>query len=272
MVGISRSDISVISLWISGLSPRARLLILAVLALLGGLTIWTVLSGQADARLVKVDPDDAPAHSALMREGVERGRGLFKKHCAGCHGPEGQGRYALGAANLTDKDWLYGQGEVSDIETVVFYGVRASNSRTWKLADMPAFANATPYPREPTMKPLKPGDIDDVMQFLRSLQGLPADSLAATRGAVIYSDKGGCYDCHAHDARGDEAIGAPNLTDPIWLYGDGGAKWIYDSIANGRAGVMPAWFDRLSPAQIRSVSLYVYSLSHGSAQPKPSLP
>jgi cytochrome c oxidase cbb3-type subunit 3 len=89
---------------------------------------------------------------------------------------------------------------------------------------------------------------------------------------VVYSDKGGCYDCHARDARGDGAIGAPNLTDSIWLYGDGGARWIYDSIAYGRAGVMPAWADRLSPAQVRAVSLYVYSLSHGSAQPKPSLP
>ena len=122
------------------------------------------------------------------------------------------------------------------------------------------------------MKPLKPRDIDDVMQFLRSLQGLKFDLQAATRGSVIYSDRGGCYVCHARDARGDGAIGAPNLTDAVWLYGDGSKPWIYNSIAYGRAGVCPAWFDRLRPAQIRALSLYVYSLSHGSAQPKPSLP
>jgi cytochrome c oxidase cbb3-type subunit 3 len=245
---------------------------LAVVAVLGGLLVWAVLNGRADAALVKVDPDDAPANAALMRVGVQRGRAVFKSRCASCHGPEGQGRYTLGAANLTDKDWLFGQGDVSDIENVVLYGIRAPNARTWKLADMPAFARPVPYPREPTMKPLKPGDIDDVIAFMRSLQGLKADPEAAPRGAAIYSDRGGCYDCHAHDARGDGAIGAPNLTDLIWLYGDGGTQWIYDSIAYGRAGVMPAWFDRLSPAQIRAVSLYVYSLSHGSAQPKPSLP
>ena len=272
MVGLSRSDISAIARWIGGLGARTRAVILAALALTVVLIAWAVLNGRQDARLVRVDPDDAPANPALMRLGVERGRGLFKSRCAGCHGPEGQGRHTLGAPNLTDKDWLYGQGDVSDIENVVLYGVRASNARTWKLADMPAFATPTPYPREPTMKPLKPGDINDVMQYLRSLQGLAADPEAATRGAVVYSDRGGCYDCHARDARGDAAIGAPNLTDPIWLYGDGSSRWIYDSIAYGRAGVMPAWFDRLSPAQIRALSLYVYSLSHGSAQPKPSLP
>ena len=271
MVGISRSDISAISRWIGGLSARTRLLILAVLALAASLIVLVVLNAQRDARLVKVDPDDAPANAALMHEAVEYGRGLFKKDCASCHGPQGQGRYTLGAANLTDKDWLYGEGAVSDIENVVLYGIRAPNSRTWKLADMPAFAKPVPYPREPTMKPLKPGDIGDVMAFLRTSQGRPADAEAATRGAVIYSTTGGCYDCHARDARGDGAIGAPNLTDAISLYGDGSDKWIYDSIAYGRAGVMPAWTDRLSPAQIRAVSLYVYSLSHGSSQPKPSL-
>jgi len=272
MVGIGRSDIRAIGHWVSGMGARARLLVAAGLTLLVALALWAMMSRQADARLVKVDPDDAPVQADIMREGVERGRGLFKSLCAGCHGPQGQGRYTLGAANLTDKDWLYGQGHVSDIETVVLYGVRAPNARTWKLADMPAYAKPTPYAREPSIKPLQPGDIKDVMQFLRSLRGLPADAEAATRGAAIYSDKGGCYDCHARDARGDDAIGAPNLTDSVWLYGDGAEKSIYDSIASGRAGVMPAWFDRLSPAQIRAVSLYVYSLSHGSAQPVPSLP
>lgn len=271
MVGLSRDDIGALSRWIDGLSGRARLAILGALAVVVALIAWAVVRGQQDARLVKVDPDAAPSDPALMKLAVERGEGVFKSRCASCHGPEGQGRYTLGVPNLTDKDWLYGQGDPSDIETVVLYGIRAPNTRTWRLADMPAYARPVPYPREPTMKPLKPGDITDVIAFLRSLQGLAADPAAATRGAALYSDRGGCYDCHARDGRGDEAIGAPNLTDNIWLYGDGGTKWIYDSIAYGRAGVMPAWFDRLSPAQIRAVSLYVYSLSHGAAQPKPSL-
>ena len=63
-----------------------------------------------------------------------------------------------------------------------------------------------------------------------------------------------------------------SLTDKDYLYGDGSDRWIYDTIAKGRAGMCPAWADRLSAAKIRELSLYVYSLSHGSAQPKPSLP
>ena len=271
MAGIGRGDIDAISRLIGRLSVRTRLLSLAGLAVVALLILGAVLTGQQNARLVRLDPDVAPANPALMQFAVERGRGVFKQNCARCHGPEGQGRHDLGAANLTDKDWLYGQGDVSDIETVVLYGIRAPNSRTWKLADMPAFARARPYAREPAIKPLSPGDINDLMQFLRSLQGGQADPAAAARGALIYSDRGGCYDCHTEDGRGNEAIGAPNLADAIWLYGDGSSKWIYDSIAHGRAGVCPAWFDRLSPVQIREVSLYVYSLSHGSSQPKPSL-
>lgn len=272
MVGVSRSDMAAVARWFGGLSARLRVLILAGLVLgAAGLT-WAVLGAQQDARLVRADADSLPARPALMHYAVDRGRGLFKSRCASCHGPNGQGRYTLGAANLTDKDWLYGDGQVSDIETVVLYGIRAPNGRTWKLADMPAFGTPRPYAREAAIKPLSPGDIRDVIQFLHSVAGKPADVVAATRGAGLFAGRGGCYDCHAGDARGDPAIGGPNLADDIWLYGDGADKWIFDSIAKGRAGVCPAWAERLSPVKIREVSLYVYSLSHGGAQPKPSLP
>ncbi len=272
MVGVSRRDIAAAARWFGGLSARTRGVILAVLAVAAlGLT-WVVLNARQEARLVRVDADSLPAQPALMRYAVDRGRGLFQSRCASCHGSDGQGRHTLGAANLTDKDWLYGEGEVSDIETVVLYGIRAPNGRTWKLADMPAFGTAKPYAREAAIKPLSPGDIRDVIQYLHSAAGKPADVLAATRGAGLFAGRGGCYDCHGGDARGDPAIGGPNLVDDTWLYGDGSDQWIYASISQGRAGMCPAWADRLSPAKIREVSLYVYSLSHGSAQPKPSLP
>jgi cytochrome c oxidase cbb3-type subunit 3 len=220
--------------------------------------------------LLRVDPDYATADPALMRFAVPRGHSIFELHCAICHGHDGEGRYTLGSANLTDRDWLYGEGAASDIETVVLYGIRAPNSKTWRLADMPAYALNQPYPREPALKPLTPGDINDVIQFLRVAEGQPADAAAAQRGSRIYADNGGCYDCHGSNARGDQAIGAPNLTDKIWLFGDGSNEWIYDSIAFGRAGVCPAWAGRLSVVQIREAALYVYAISHGSSQPKPS--
>ena len=271
MVGVSRRDMAGAARWFRGLGRRTRLLILGGLALAAIALIWAVLNGRQEARLIRADPDSLPAQTELMRYAVGHGRGLYQSHCSSCHGGQGQGRSMLGTPNLTDKDYLYGDGEVSDIETVVLYGIRAPDSRTWRLADMPGFAKPVPYEREKAIKPLSPGDITDLIQFLHAIASKPSDATAATRGAAIFAGRGGCWDCHANDAKGDPAIGAPNLADNIWLYGDGSDKWIFQSIAQGRAGQCPGWSSRLSPVKIRELSLYVYSLSHGSAQPKPSL-
>jgi len=126
---------------------------------------------------------------------------------------------------------------------------------------MPAYAHAVPSPGQP-ITPLAPGEITDLVEFLADLQGDSADRDAVTRGARLFDDRGGCYDCHGHDAAGDPAIGAPNLTDRIWLYGDGSREALTRDIADGREGTCPAWIERLSPAKIREVSLFVYSLSH----------
>jgi cytochrome c oxidase cbb3-type subunit 3 len=130
---------------------------------------------------------------------------------------------------------------------------------------MPAYAHAIPSATE-KIGPLSPDDIRDVVEFLRSTQGLPADPAAVALGSQIYQGRGGCFDCHASDARGDSAIGAPNLTDKIWLYGDGSRQAVFNSIAHGHRGVCPAWITRMRPGPIRETALYVYSLSHrGSA-------
>lgn len=272
MVGVSRRDIAAAARWFGGLSGRARALILAGLAIAAVGLAWAVLNARQEAQLVTLDPDSLPSQAQLMRYATDHGRGLYQSRCAGCHGTEGRGHYDRGVPNLTDKDYLYGQGEVSDTEQVVLYGIRAPNARTWKLADMPAFGTPNPYAREKAMKPLTPGDIKDVIQFLHSVEGKGFDQASAIRGGGIFADRGGCYDCHAPDARGEPEIGGPNLADNIWLYGDGSDKWIFQSIAKGRAGQCPAWFDRLSPVKIRELAAYVYSLSHGRAQAKPSEP
>ena len=268
MVGVR--DIRAVGRWYGGLRARTRVLLIVWLLALTALITWAVLNGRQEGRLVRADPDATPP--ALASWGAAQGRGVFSNHCAVCHGPDGQGHYNSGAPNLTDQDWLYGQGDVSDIEAVVLYGDRAPNSHTWRLADMPAYGRAVPYAREPLIKSLTPDDINDLIQFLHVTQGKTADGPAAARGAAIFAGRGGCYDCHGHDARGDSAIGAPNLSDAIWLYGDGSDKAVFESIAHGRAGVCPTWVGRLSAAQIREVSLYIHSISHGASQPKPSLP
>ena len=272
MVGFSGRDLRGLARWFGRLSVRTRAILGGGAVLLVALLVWGVLNAQQEARLVSMDPDVIPSNPALMKFAEGAGRHVFNSHCATCHGREGQGHNSWGVPNLTDKDYLYGDGNISDEETVALYGIRAPNSHTAALASMPAFARPVPYAKEPLLKPLSPDDIRDMVQYLKFRAGRPANADAANRGAAVFADRGGCFDCHTGDGRGDPAIGAPNLVDNVWLYGDGSDKWIFDSIAFGRAGYCPAWFGKLSAAKIREVAVYIYSLSHGAAQPKPSIP
>jgi cytochrome c oxidase cbb3-type subunit 3 len=162
---------------------------------------------------------------------------------------------------LNDGDWLYGTGAVSDIEQVAKYGIRSYHPRAWNLAIMPAYATPRPSPRDRRISSLSPQDIRDLVEFLFRAQGRTADAAAAARGAALFAGAGGCYDCHAADAKGDSAIGAPDLTDRVTLYGDGSRESLAMSISHGRHGMCPAWVDRIDPAGIREVALFAYSLS-----------
>jgi cytochrome c oxidase cbb3-type subunit III len=215
-----------------------------------------------DARLLRADPDALQSGSRLRVMGQTRGAPLFAAHCATCHGIEGRGDTAKGIPNLTDDDWLYGTGRVSDVEQVIEFGVRSHNPKAWNLAIMPAYARARPSPADDKIVPLSPPEIEDLIEFLFQRQGRAADAGAAARGAALYYGKGGCYDCHASDVKGDSAIGAPNLSDRITLYGDGSKAGLFKTIAYGRQGVCPSWSARLRPIDIRDIALYVYSLSH----------
>ncbi len=229
--------------------------------------VFLVPEHVVEARLLRVDPDVIAEDPGLNRFAIGHGAPIFHARCASCHGDHGEGDPKWGAPNLTDHDWLYGAGEVSDIERVVDYGIRARNPKSWNLAVMPALA--TPNPGgEKGLQPLSPGDIDDVVDFVMQVEHRPHDPAAAARGGAIYAARGACYDCHGADAGGDSAIGAPNLADNIWLYGDGSRAAIFQSIAHGRQGVCPAWIKTLSPAQIREVAIYVHSLSAGRAAAK----
>jgi cytochrome c oxidase cbb3-type subunit III len=217
---------------------------------------------QLEGRLLRADPNAIPANPALMAFALGRGEALFEAHCAACHGTQGQGDPGRGVPNLSDGDWLYGTGLVSDIEQVIQYGIRSHHPKAWDLAIMPAYATAVPIARDAKISSLSPLDIRDLVEFLIHEQGGRADSAAASRGAKLFAGVGGCYDCHATDAKGDSAIGAPNLTDRITLYGDGSRESLAMSIAYGRHGICPAWVTRIGPAGIREVAVFVYSLSH----------
>jgi cytochrome c oxidase cbb3-type subunit 3 len=223
-----------------------------------------VQRGATEARLVRADPDGIAGDAPLLRFATDLGKVVYYERCASCHGPGGVGDPARGVPNLADADWLYGSGNVGEIEKIVTYGIRSHNPKAWNLAVMPAFSRPLPSPTEPKIPPLTPQSLRDVTEFVVAAAGRPSDIEAANRGGVIFSGVGGCYDCHGADGSGDSAIGAPNLIDSIWLYGDGSRQSIMDSIAFGRAGICPAWIGKIGSGEIREVSVYVYSLSHST--------
>jgi cytochrome c oxidase cbb3-type subunit 3 len=241
-----------------------RAAVVILLSLLIGAAV-VAENNYLERKLLRADPDALPGDATLLRFAVSRGEPLFAAHCAACHGATGAGDPARETPKLTDGDWLYGTGRVTDIERVIDYGIRSGNSRAWNLAIMPAYARPKPSPADKNIQPLSPGDIAELIEFLMRQQGRPAAQDAAAHGAALFAGHAGCYDCHSLDAKGDSAIGAPNLTDAITLYGDGSREALFMSIAYGRQGVCPAWTKRLNPAGIRELALYVYSISHPGA-------
>jgi cytochrome c oxidase cbb3-type subunit 3 len=228
-------------------------------------------TSQLEARLLRMDPNSLPTQ-ALMEFARSRGEALFEAHCAACHGARGQADPARGIPDLSDNDWLYGTGSVSDIEQIIKFGIRSHHPKAWNLAIMPAYATARPSIRDDKIPALSPGNIRDLVEFLAREQGRSADAAAAKRGAELFGGVAGCYDCHAADGKGDSSIGAPNLTDRITLYGDGSRESLSMSIAYGRHGMCPAWATRISAAGIREVALFVYSLSHPQDRAAPAAP
>ncbi|MEO8224240.1 MAG: cytochrome-c oxidase, cbb3-type subunit III [Gammaproteobacteria bacterium] len=161
-------------------------------------------------------------------------RSLFANGCAGCHGSDARG--APGFPNLTDKDWLYG----SDPETLV---ATVSGGR---IGAMPAWQPA-----------LTDAGVTEVVAYVQSLGGRPADAALAQAGAARYAIY--CVACHGVDGKGNHVLGAPNLTDDIWLYG-GDAESLRVSIGQGRQGQMPAHEALLGKDRVRLVAAYVLSL------------
>jgi cytochrome c oxidase cbb3-type subunit 3 len=241
--------------------PRVRisLLLAALVSLLAAVLLRQI---GVEARLLRADPNSLPKDPALMAFARDRGEALYQLHCANCHGAEGQGDPRRGIPNLSDEDWLYGTGSAGDIEQIIMYGIRSYHPKAWNLAIMPAYATVQPSPTDANIPLLSPANIRDLVEFLFREQGRDADGAAAARGAALFRGQGGCFDCHAPDAKGDAAIGAPNLTDRITLYGDGSRDALTTSISYGRHGVCPAWVSRLSPVGIRELALFVYSLAH----------
>ena len=182
--------------------------------------------------------------AAIVKDPAGRAMGerLFLNSCAQCHGSDAGG--TKGYPNLRDGDWLYG----GNPDTIVASITEGRNGI------MPAFGPS-----------LGPQGVENVVNYVRSLSALPVDSLKAQLGKPVFMAN--CSACHGADGRGNQALGAPNLTDGIWLWG-GSVAAVTDTVANGRgvAGAtinrMPAHKDLLDPAKIKVVGAYVWGLSN----------
>jgi len=175
------------------------------------------------------------------------GAAVFGDKCGPCHGKGGGG--AVGYPNLNDDDWLWG-GTAEAIERTITHGIRSGDAEAHDMA-MPRFG---------VDGILKPAEIADAAQFVLSLSGRSTDQAAAARGKQIFADN--CAACHGDGGTGNQEIGAPNLSDGIWLYG-GKVTDIEKSIETGRGGVMPYWTGRLDAVTIKMLAAYVHSLGGG---------
>ena len=195
------------------------------------------------ASLADIEKD--PALLALARA---RGKTVFGDNCAPCHGSGGAG--AKGFPNLNDDDWLWG-GSLDQIMQTIQFGARSGHAKAHEGA-MLAFGKEGV---------LKKDEIVTVANYVRSLSGLSTSAgFNADAGAKIFADN--CASCHGEQGNGNQELGAPNLTDKIWLYGSDEATLV-ETITNGRAGVMPAWADRLDPTTVKALAVYVHSLGGG---------
>lgn len=246
----------------------SRWILPIVIALGLGVFGWQATKQRAIAAMVREDPERVLSDEHLAAIALPLGRRVYEARCATCHGDAGQPDHARGVPDLRDHDWLYGTGRVAEIEAIARHGIRAGDRKGWNLAAMPVYASPRPYAAEP-IPPLTPPGARDVTQFILSLSGAPHDQASAERGRVIYAGAGGCWDCHGADAHGDSAVGAPDLTDRIWLFGNGDAATIQRTIERGRGGISPAFAGILSPADLRAVAVYVASLSRPSSAKAP---
>ena len=172
------------------------------------------------------------------------GRNVFANHCAACHGTDARG--AKGYPNLVDADWLYG----GDPDTVL------------------ASAVAGRHGLMPPMIATLPGNgVEEVAHYVLGLSGLDHDTRLAGEGKSKYEAV--CAACHGVDGKGMHALGAPNLTDDIWLHGQGSVATIREAITYGRSGAMPAWEPIIGKDRTRLAVAWLLAQGKADAEADP---
>jgi cytochrome c oxidase cbb3-type subunit 3 len=238
-------------LWLFYITVVFGLLYLVLYPGLGtfkGIKGWTQANQwqqENDAAEAKVAAYLAPFASMTVPElsanaqAMATANNLFQNNCAQCHGADGGG--ARGFPNLANADWQWGGDPDSILQTI-------ANGRT---------AAMTPWGEV-----LGAEGVEQVVAYVRQLSGQEHDAALASAGATQFMTF--CAACHGPDGKGMAAVGAPNLTDDVWLYG-GDADTIRTTVIHGRMGQMPAFQDKLGEQRVRLLAAYVLRMS-GSAQ------
>ncbi|BEV46259.1 cytochrome-c oxidase, cbb3-type subunit III [Afipia carboxidovorans] len=188
------------------------------------------------------------ADDKLRTFAAAAGAAAFKVNCVQCHGSGAQG--SPGYPNLNDDVWLWG-GKPQDIQQTIAHGIRFAEDPNTRVSEMPAFGDM-----------LKPLEITQVANYVASLSGKAGDTSATdiAAGKELYAQN--CSSCHGDEGKGNQEVGAPNLTDAIWFYGSTPAA-IAAQIKAPKHGVMPAWGVRLGDTAVKELTVYVHSLGGG---------
>ncbi|MER9332935.1 cytochrome-c oxidase, cbb3-type subunit III [Mesorhizobium sp. M0293] len=202
--------------------------------------------GKYVAAIESKSVSEIAADDTLREFAVAAGAAAFKVNCVQCHGSGAQG--SKGFPNLNDDDWLWG-GEVDQIQQTIAHGIRFASDPATRLSEMPAFGDI-----------ITADQIKQVSTYVASLSGTVGDQSLVAPGAKVFAEN--CVACHGDNAKGNKELGAPDLTDAIWLYGSGEAA-IAAQVTAPKQGVMPAWGARLGETKVKELAVYIHSLGGG---------
>jgi cytochrome c oxidase cbb3-type subunit III len=273
---------------------RAFRLVSTAVAALGIYAFYQMADTAAEPAGAPHDPADQPGEwlakgAELANYSVNRiarslrlrgaamhlGRIVYDQHCAVCHSADLKGLAAAHTPDLTDAEWRFSGDDfetggltkyASDVEWTVRYGIRTDHENTRgsevnMLAYYPEFRTKEDTEDFGSDKFLTDEEIADVVEYVLQISGQQADAAKAARGEQLFQDntKGNCFDCHGEDGTGIDTFGSTNLTKKnLYLYGSDRAS-ILESIIKGRRGTMPGFDDKLTPAELKAVSVFVFS-------------
>jgi cytochrome c oxidase cbb3-type subunit 3 len=213
-------------------------------------------TGQYQAELKKAEADYGPLFAKYSKQDLKAvaadpqaraiGERLFLTYCAQCHGSDARG--SKGFPNLTDNDWLFG-GAPETIKETILHG---------RSGVMPPMGAALGSDK----------DVENVAHYVLSLSGSTADPIKVVFGKDKF---GACMACHSAGGKGNQLLGAPNLSDKIWLFG-GSVETVMETIRKGRTATMPAFQDFLGDDKAHVLAAYVWGLSNTTSQPAPAAP